>query len=127
MTRLAGEIGRRDRALSARVEIARAPPAGFATMEQNLVDWLRAKFGVTAELYYAHALRQSPETTRSSTFAVHQDVRGPVLIGDIPPPPARDPHAAAAFSRRRRRSSILSSTPSSSSSRPTSPASRRRR
>ena len=34
---------------------------------------MHLNYGTVVELYYAHVLRQSPETTPSTGFAVHQD------------------------------------------------------
>ena len=46
---------------------------GFGEMEQFLVAWLHETYGVVVELYFAHALRQSTLTVRSTGFDVHQD------------------------------------------------------
>ena len=46
---------------------------GFAQMEQEMIQWLNMRYGTVAELFYAHGLRQSPRTLRSTGFAVHQD------------------------------------------------------
>ena len=67
-------------------------------VERRLVDWLRDHRGAEAELFYAHALRQSPESLASTGLDVHQDTEEFDFIG----------------------------TPSWSSSRPTRLASRRR-
>ena len=42
-------------------------------MEQQLASWLHQTYGTVVELFYAHGLRQSPETVRSTGFSVHQD------------------------------------------------------
>ena len=46
---------------------------GFAEMEQQLTSWLNQAHGTVVELFYAHGLRQGPETLRSTGFDVHQD------------------------------------------------------
>ena len=46
---------------------------GFLRMEQQLASWLHRTHGTVVELFYAHGLRQSPETVRSTGFSVHQD------------------------------------------------------
>ena len=46
---------------------------GFKEMEQTLASWLHSKYGTVVELFYAHGLRQGPETLQSTGFAVHQD------------------------------------------------------
>lgn len=46
---------------------------GFASMEDSLVGWLHATFGIVVELFYAHGLRQGPQTLRSTGFDVHQE------------------------------------------------------
>ena len=46
---------------------------GFAAMEQSLADWLHRRHGAHYSLFFAHGLRQSPETLASTGFAVHQD------------------------------------------------------
>ena len=47
--------------------------AGFKEIEDELIRIISEKFGVVVELFYAHGLRQSPETLRSTGFDVHQD------------------------------------------------------
>ena len=47
---------------------------GFAAIEEFLVGWLHAQYGTVVELYFAHGLRQSPHTLKSTGFDVHQDV-----------------------------------------------------
>ena len=46
---------------------------GFTDIERFLIDWLHATFGIVVELYFAHGLRQSPQTLKSTGFDVHQD------------------------------------------------------
>ena len=46
---------------------------GFAAIEAYLVEWLEEQYGTVVELFYAHGLRQGPETLMSTGFAVHQD------------------------------------------------------
>lgn len=46
---------------------------GFAEIEEHLVGWLHETYGTVVELFYAHGLRQSAETLRSTGFSVHQD------------------------------------------------------
>ena len=46
---------------------------GFASIEAELVDWLANQDGEPCELFFAHALRQSPDTLRSTGFGPHQD------------------------------------------------------
>ena len=46
---------------------------GFKEIEDELIRIISEKFGVVVELFYAHGLRQSPETLRSTGFDVHQD------------------------------------------------------
>ena len=45
---------------------------GFAAIEQYLIGWLHEQYGTVVELYFAHGLRQSPETLKSTGFDVHQ-------------------------------------------------------
>jgi hypothetical protein len=52
---------------------ARKSLPGFFAIEQQLADWLHRRFGTVVELFYAHGLRQSPQTLKSTGFAVHQD------------------------------------------------------
>ena len=42
-------------------------------MEQSIVSMLDEKHSFDAELFYAHALRQSTELEGSTSFAWHQD------------------------------------------------------
>ena len=42
-------------------------------MEQALLVWVQAHYHTAVELFYAHGLRQSAETLRSTGFSVHQD------------------------------------------------------
>lgn len=51
----------------------RAEVAGFFDMEKYLIGWLHERFGTVVELFYAHCLRQGPETLKSTGFSVHQD------------------------------------------------------
>ena len=51
----------------------RAHVTGFLRMEQQLADWLHRTYGTVVELFYAHGLRQGPQTLQSTGFAVHQD------------------------------------------------------
>ena len=46
---------------------------GFADMETRLARWCHERFGTTVSLWFAHGLRQSPETLKSTGFDVHQD------------------------------------------------------
>ena len=46
---------------------------GFLNIERHLATWLHARYGTVVELFYAHGLRQGPETLRSTGFDVHQD------------------------------------------------------
>ena len=46
---------------------------GFHAIELFLIGWLHENHGVVVELYFAHGLRQSPETLKSTGFDVHQD------------------------------------------------------
>ena len=72
---------------------------GFAAMEQSLLDWVQAHYRTTVELWYAHALRQSAATLRSSVFAVHQDtedfsfIEYTVLVKLTPDAPGEPPSA----------------------------------
>ena len=43
---------------------------GFAAMEQALLVWVQAHYHTAVELFYAHGLRQSAETLRSTGFSV---------------------------------------------------------
>jgi hypothetical protein len=58
---------------NARLPACRKQLPGFVEMELELADWLHRRFGTVVELFFAHGLRQSPETLRSTGFAVHQD------------------------------------------------------
>ena len=51
----------------------RAHMPGFAALEDRIADWLRERYGIEPELFFAHALRQSPETLAATGFDVHQD------------------------------------------------------
>ena len=51
----------------------RADLPGFAEIEDFLVTRLHETHGIVVELYFAHGLRQSPETVKSTGFDVHQD------------------------------------------------------
>lgn len=53
-------------------EVRRVVPA-FLAIEQELARWVSERFGVTVELFFAHALRQSKHTLRSTGFGVHRD------------------------------------------------------
>ena len=53
--------------------ILRTDVPGFTDIETFLTSWLHAKFGIVVELYFAHGLRQSPLTLKSTGFDVHQD------------------------------------------------------
>lgn len=53
--------------------LARRYVPGFEAMENELVSFLHERFATAVELQFAHALRQSPETLRSTGFGVHQD------------------------------------------------------
>lgn len=46
---------------------------GFVEMEETLTAWLNQRVDCLVELFYAHGLRQSPETLRSTAFGIHQD------------------------------------------------------
>ena len=46
---------------------------GFVEMEEQLARWLHERFGTVVSLYFAHGLRQGPETLKSTGFDVHQD------------------------------------------------------
>ena len=46
---------------------------GFFAIEQQLAEWLHQRFGTVVELFYAHGLRQGPDTLKSTGFDVHQD------------------------------------------------------
>ena len=46
---------------------------GFRAMEEFLVRWLHETYGTVVELYFAHGLRQSSLTEKSTGFDVHQD------------------------------------------------------
>lgn len=58
---------------NAMLPLVREQVSGFAEMEGQLVDWLQSKYSTVVELFYAHGLRQSPETGDSSLISVHQD------------------------------------------------------
>ena len=47
---------------------------GFSAIEAELVAFLHRQYGTVVELYFAHGLRQSPSTLRSTGFDVHQDI-----------------------------------------------------
>ena len=51
----------------------RAHVPGFEEMERELAHWVQVRYGTVVDLFYAHGLRQSPETLSSTGFAVHQD------------------------------------------------------
>ena len=53
---------------------------GFARMEEELVEWLQARYGTVVELFYAHGLRQSKATLQSTGFSVHQDTEDYTFI-----------------------------------------------
>ena len=42
-------------------------------MEAALASWMHAQYEVVVDLFYAHALRQSPSTLPATGFRVHQD------------------------------------------------------
>ena len=46
---------------------------GFAAMEATLTAWINQLYDTSVELFYAHGLRQGPDTLRSTGFDVHQD------------------------------------------------------
>ena len=46
---------------------------GFAQMESTLTQWLTMWTQRPVKLFYAHGLRQSPQTLQSTGFAIHQD------------------------------------------------------
>ena len=46
---------------------------GFAAIEEQLLAWVQARYHTAVELFYAHRLRQSAATLRSTGFSVHQD------------------------------------------------------
>jgi hypothetical protein len=46
---------------------------GFVNIERHLVEWLNKRYSTTVELFFAHGLRQGPQTLRSTGFDVHQD------------------------------------------------------
>eukprot|EP00322_Chrysochromulina_rotalis_P000723 CAMPEP_0115850390 /NCGR_PEP_ID=MMETSP0287-20121206/11940_1 /TAXON_ID=412157 /ORGANISM="Chrysochromulina rotalis, Strain UIO044" /LENGTH=906 /DNA_ID=CAMNT_0003304387 /DNA_START=42 /DNA_END=2763 /DNA_ORIENTATION=- len=46
---------------------------GFRAIETQLVEWLMNTYGTVVDLFYAHGLRQGPQTLRSTGFGVHQD------------------------------------------------------
>ena len=58
---------------NALVQSARTCIPGFHEIELQLAVWLQQTFGTVVELFYAHGLRQSPETLRSTGFTIHQD------------------------------------------------------
>ena len=53
--------------------VLRVHVPGFEAIEAELALWLLSRFDTFVELHSAHALRQSPETLKSTTFGVHQD------------------------------------------------------
>lgn len=72
---------------------------GFRAIEEYLVGWLHEAYGTVVELYFAHGLRQSPLTTQSTGFDVHQDtedfpfIEYTVVVKLTADPPA-EPHSA---------------------------------
>ena len=58
---------------NALLPFVRLAVAGFHAVEEFLVGWLEEQYGTVVELFYAHGLRQGPETLASTGFAVHQD------------------------------------------------------
>ena len=54
--------------------LVREEVPGFHSIELFLIQWLHSTFGIVVELYFAHGLRQSPLTLKSTGFDVHQDV-----------------------------------------------------
>lgn len=56
----------------AQLPLCRAHIPGFAAMEQSLARWLHERYGTVVDLYFAHGLRQGPETLASTGFDVHQ-------------------------------------------------------
>ena len=59
-------------AVAALLPFIRDEVPGFAAIEEYLVRWLHEQYGTVVELYFAHGLRQSPETLKSTGFDVHQ-------------------------------------------------------
>lgn len=57
----------------ATLPVLRVHVPGFEAIEGELALWLLSRFDTFVELHSAHALRQSPETLKSTTFGVHQD------------------------------------------------------
>ena len=53
--------------------IIRQAVPGFERLELELAHWLQQRYGTVVELFYAHGLRQSPQTLSSTGFSVHQD------------------------------------------------------
>jgi len=53
---------------------------GFHAIELALTAWLNERFSTDVELFYAHGLRQSPKTLKSTGFDVHQDTEDFDLI-----------------------------------------------
>jgi hypothetical protein len=58
---------------SALLPAVRAHVPGFSAMEESLLALLQQRCGSVFELFYAHGLRQGPDTLRSTGFSVHQD------------------------------------------------------
>ena len=54
--------------------LARDELPGFGEIEEFLIAWLHDTHGIVVECYFAHGLRQSPLTLKSTGFDVHQDV-----------------------------------------------------
>ena len=48
-------------------------PTGFHRIEEALREWLHELDGKTHALWYAHAMKQGPNTQCATGFAVHQD------------------------------------------------------
>ena len=79
--------------------ILRTDVPGFTDIETFLTSWLHAKFGIVVELYFAHGLRQSPLTLKSTGFDVHQDTEdfpyartSHALLRTSPQPPRARAH-----------------------------------
>ena len=72
---------------------------GFFAIEQQLAMWLQQRFGTVVELFYAHGLRQGPDTLSSTGFAIHQDtedydfIEYTVVVKLTPDEPNEEPSA----------------------------------
>ena len=54
-----------------------------ACPEEQLLEWLQARYATVVELFYAHGLRQSRATLQSTGFSVHQDTEDLPCIESI--------------------------------------------